>query len=75
MADTYDTRTWIKSKSDLCFLSDRLFGAGITSLALRDTPRFRQDLVDASRAITRLIGLYEREVHRELIELKLGGCV
>jgi hypothetical protein len=59
----------------LSFLSDRLFSAGITALALKDTARFRQDLVDASRAITRLVALYEKEAHHELVELKLGGCV
>ena len=70
-----DKRTWCKTKGDLSFLSDRLFSAGITALALKDSARLRQDLIDASRALVRLVAMYEAAAQRELVELKLGGMV
>jgi hypothetical protein len=57
---------------ELTYLSDRLYSRAISDLPL-DTPNSRRDMLIASRALTRLLRMYERASRRTLSAVMLDG--
>lgn len=68
-----DDECWMLTRDQLSWLSDRLYSRSLSTLDTI-TPAERRDLLNASRAITRLLQSYERAAGHSLTAVMLGGC-
>ena len=67
-----DCTVRVVTRTELEYLSDRLYGTAISSI-LTIGPREREDMILASRAIRRLLGAFEQGAGRQLHTLLING--
>jgi hypothetical protein len=62
------------TRAEIEYLADRLYGRGVSTITTTSAAE-REDLITASRALRRLLSVYERASGRQLACLLInGGC-
>lgn len=70
--DREDHKVWTLTRADIDALSDRLYSRAVSNLSTVG-PNDRRDLINASRALRRLLAAYERGTGHQLSAIMLGG--
>jgi hypothetical protein len=70
--DRLDHEVWVLTVAEIDSLADRLYSRGVSTLSASSASE-RCDLVNASRALRRLLAAYERGTGHQLSAIMLGG--